>query len=234
MKLERVQLAREGQSSLHIGYKQFDNGDNLASTSDDSFFATGDLQIFGQLSEFSSQYHIEKLQITKETNALDITAAAETYFFGVQTGKVVGGGYQVEADASHEKSLLIGSTGEGNESKVDTFVINGISDASDDHEIYLFGANSNDNLKLNFADGSALENVMKGEVGAFDPTITNADGSFDDANGLVNVKLEGNKATITMNNNTADDTTDDVSLNIFFQDGGNLDSTFLNKIKWES
>jgi len=235
LRLERVELRSEGQSSLHIGYQQFDK--------DDNFFATGDLQIFGQLSEFSGQYHIEKLQIVEATNALDITQAPNvlTYFFGEQTASLQGGGFQVEADAGREKSLLIGATGseeKGYVDKVDKFVINGIDDDSDGHEMYLFGAENQDELILNFTNDSALEDVMKGKVGAFDQSTQNNDGStsYSDANGLVNVNLKGNTATINMTNtnNTAELEDDVISVSIIFADGGNVDSTFLNRIKWES
>jgi len=235
LRLERVQLRSEGQSSLHVGYQQFDK--------DDNFFATGDLQIFGQLSEFSGQYHIEKLQIVEATNALDITQAPNvlTYFFGEQTASLQGGGFQVEADAGREKSLLIGATGseeKGYVDIVDKFVINGIDSDSDGHEMYLFGAENQDELILNFTNDSALEDVMKGKVGAFDQSTQNDDGStsYSDANGLVNVNLKGNKATINMTNtnNTAELEDDVISVSIIFADGGNVDSTFLNRIKWES
>ena len=241
LQLERVQLVGEGENSLHIAYNQFaHNADG-----ENEFFATGHLQIFGQLSEWSPQYHIEKLQIIEQSNALDITKAATTYFFGEQTKTFEDAnhnvtGVQVQADASRD-SLLIGSSG------VDEFVVNGI-DSTNDHDMWLYGADFQaldgtfDNLTLKFKDAALLNNVTDTDhtiKGNFTGDVVNG---FVGANGLVHVDLSdkemanGSKvkeATITMNNGTAD-TKDDVSLSIFFADGGNVDSTFLNKIKWES
>ena len=46
--------------------------------------------------------------------------------------------------------------------------------------------------------------------------------------------VTGKKATVVLNGTTTS-TNDDVTLNIFFADAGNVDSTtLLNRIKWES
>jgi hypothetical protein len=46
--------------------------------------------------------------------------------------------------------------------------------------------------------------------------------------------VQGKKATVVLNGTTTS-TADDVTLNIFFADAGNVDSTtLLNRIKWES
>jgi hypothetical protein len=240
LKLERVELVGEGRNSLHIAYDQYaHNADGT-----NALFATGHLQIFSQLSEWSPQYHIEKLQIVEQSNTLDITKAAKSYFFGEQTQTFEDAshhvtGYQVEGDASRD-SLLIGSSG------IDKFVVNGI-DSTHGHDMWLYGADfqadgnsPSDNLTLKLKDAALLSAITDADGTVKGDFIGNALTGFTGANGLVHVDItnqtlgtSGNtatKATITMHQQGSSKET---SLSLFFADGGNVDSTFLNKIKWE-
>ena len=243
LNLERVELVGEGKNSLHIEYDQYAQNTNGSS----SLFATGHLQIFSQMSEWSPQYHIEKLQIVEQSNALDITKAAKTYFFGEQTQTFKDDspshnvtGYQVEGDASRD-TLLIGSSG------IDKFVVNGI-DSANGKDMWLYGADfqadgnsPSDNLTLKFKEAGFLQNITDADgTVKGDFAVDSLNGGFIGAGGLVHVDItnqtlgtSGNtatKATITMRDGSVNET----SLSLFFADGGNVDSTFLNKIKWES
>jgi hypothetical protein len=229
---------------LHIEYDQYAIANNADKTS--SLFATGHLQIFSQMSEWSPQYHIEKLQIVEQSNVLDITQAAKSYFFGEQTQTFEDAshnvtGYQVEGDASRD-SLLIGSSG------IDKFVVNGI-DSTHGHDMWLYGAdfeaagtnNTSDNLTLKLKDASLLKEITDAFKSATGNFVSDASG-FTGAGGLVHVGVQEEtlanslnkvtKATISMHKQ--DSPTLVTSLDLFFADGGNVDSTFLNKIKWES
>ena len=230
VQFSRVDLAGEGENSLHIGFNQY-GGDANGDGSNENF-ATGHLQIFSQLSEWSPQYHIEKLELAEKTNALDFTAAVKkTYFFGEQIDSSSDGGVWVQAD----QSLAVNSTTSknvqgtllfGSQTSNDTFAIEGL-DATHNADVWVYGADADK------TDGSA--DTFKIQTSLLSATDINADGSlknitkisgseFDNENHVVTIKFGG--ATPA--------TTDDVSLKIHFADGGNVDSTFLNRIKWES
>ena len=111
------------------------------------------------MSEWSPQYHIEKLQIVEQSNTLDITkdTTAKSYFFGEQT-QTLEDGYQVEADGSRD-TLLIGSDG------VDRFVINGI-EGKDRGSMWLYGADfehdddsNSDDLTLKLVDKDLFTDI---------------------------------------------------------------------------
>ena len=146
-------------------------------------------------------------------------------------------GYQVEGDASRD-TLLIGSSG------IDKFVVNGI-DSTHGHDMWLYGAdfqaagtnNPSDNLTLKFKEAGFLQNITDEDGTLKDDFAVDMNGGFTGAGGLVHVDItlgtSGNtatKATITMRDGSVNET----SLSLFFADGGNVDSTCLNKIKWES
>jgi len=220
VQFSRVDLAGEGENSLHIGFNQ-DGGD--ANT-----FATGHLQIFSQLSEWSPQYHIEKLELVEKTNALDLAAAAKTYFFGEQIASSSDGGVWVQAD----QSLAVDSTTSnnvqgtllfGSQESTDTFEIKGLN-ADNNADVWVYGADADE------TDGSA--DTFKIQTSLLSAADINADGSLKDITKF-SASTTGNEVTIKFEGATTA-TTDDVSLKIHFADGGNVDSTFLNRIKWES
>jgi hypothetical protein len=206
------------------------------------------------MSEWSPQYHIEKLQIVEQSNVLDITKAAKSYFFGEQTQTFEDAshnvtGYQVEGDASRDSflngssgTLLVGSSG------IDKFVVNGI-ESTHSHDMWLYGAdfqaagtnNPSDDLTLKLKDASLLKEITDAFKSATGNFVADASG-FTGAGGLVHVGVQEEtltnslnkvtKATISMHKQGSPTLV--TSLDLFFADGGNVDSTFLNKIKWES
>ena len=116
----------------------------------------------------------------------------------------------------------------GSNKSTDTFAIEGL-DATHNADVWVYGADAN---ATGGADTFKIQTSLLSSA-----TDINADGSLtttglskiskseiDNVKHEVTIKFEG--ATTA--------TTDDVSLKIHFADGGNVDSTFLNRIKWES
>jgi hypothetical protein len=227
VQFSRVDLAGEGENSLHIGFNQ--NGGDANGDGTSGNFATGHLQIFSQLSEWSPQYHIEKLELVEKTNALDLAAAAKTYFFGKQIASSSDGGVWVQAD----QSLAVDSTTSndvqgtllfGSNKSTDTFAIEGL-DATHNADVWVYGADAD-------ATGGADTFKIK-QTGLLSEGVIDEDGYLIEGQTEVSASTTGNVVTIKFEGATTA-TTDDVSLKIHFADGGNVDSTFLNRIKWES
>jgi len=233
VQFSRVDLAGEGENSLHIGFNQ--NGGDANGDGTSGNFATGHLQIFSQLSEWSPQYHIEKLELVATTNALDLAAAAKTYFFGEQIASSDDGGVWVQAD----QSLAINSTTSknvqgtllfGSQESTDTFEIKGL-DATHNKDVWVYGADAD--ADVDETVGSA--DTFKIKTSLLSAADINADGSLKDISKIRGSEIDNENHVVTIKFGGATPaTTDDVSLKIHFADGGNVDSTFLNRIKWES
>ena len=258
----RTQIAAEGAGrTLKIDYQQHRGVDDPTTALNEAglVHATGTINIFNQFSLSQGDvYAVEKIQVGAEV-ADQFNAAVKTYYVGQVDGTSTAGeqvvdtnsngdysddandttssiaaGDRLVADADVD-SLLIGTTGYH-----DTFVIDGPTAASaadgniamDRQEVWVYGmgngsdAADKDDVVIRLGGGG--QEVAAGDVATFltandvDVTATAASGS-DPA-----------KVTVTFGNNTAT-TADDLALDIFFADAGNVDSTFLaDRIKWES
>jgi hypothetical protein len=227
--------------------------------------AHGQIDIFNQFSlTQSGLYSVEKLQLAQESDALDpFAAVVQTYYLGNVTGTSTAGtqahggadgivgnaddtttpftnivaGDVLHAGADHD-SLLIGSL-----DKHDTFVIDKPTSASaynsatnvaaDSQDVWIFGmggTNKLDNDDVVVKVGAGTSSHAYNETATLSSLKTTGFSMSEfNENGV-----QGKKATVVLNNTTAG-TADDVTLNIFFADAGNVDSTtLLNRIKWES
>jgi hypothetical protein len=258
----RTQIAAEGAGrTLKIDYQQHRGVDDPTTVADDAgaLHATGTINIFNQFSLSQGDvYAVEKIQVGAEV-ADQFNAAVKTYYLGQVDGTSTAGqkvvdtnsngdysddsndttssiaaGDRLVADADVD-SLLIGTTGYH-----DTFVIDGPTNASaangniamDRQEVWVYGMGNNsdaadkDDVVIRLGDNG--QEVAASDVATFltanDVAVTATAASGSDPA----------KVTVTFGNNTAT-TADDLALDIFFADAGNVDSTFLaDRIKWES
>ena len=143
-------------------------------------------------------------------------------------GTTAAGGDIVEAQADRD-SILVGN--EANNS--DAFRVEAPTDASQRQEVVANGqtfemARDDQDVWIYGMDGD--ENV----------TISGDSAGWTLAQNAEAVVLAGGdtvfKAVASHDNGTAQNTSDDLVLNLFFQDGGNIDSQTLlsDRIKWES
>jgi len=205
-------------------------------------------------------YSVEKIQLAQEVEN-PLAAAVQTYYLGKVTGlstagtQVDGGANNVVGTGSDDTtsnivagdvlragadrdSLLIGTV-----DKHDTFVIDQPTAASayksvgniaaDSQDVWIYGmggANKLDNDHVVVKVGSGSTSHAYNEAATLTALKSNGFTMTDfNENGV-----QGKKATVVLNGTTTE-TADDVTLNIFFADAGNVDSTtLLNRIKWES
>jgi Ca2+-binding RTX toxin-like protein len=259
----RTQIASEAAGrTLRVGYEQWRGQDDLATDVDESArtiaHATGTIDIFNQFSLTQSQYRVEKIAFSTEAEN-PLAVAVKTYYLGVEGGNataidnegtaITNAGDRVIA-AKDVDSILIGDG-----DKVDEFIINAPTIDSAAHgsfvansqDVWLYGVGggsasaSLENLKIDMGAGFDVTNVKASttkwmvETTAVDGTKSYS-GADDDAFVTDRTLADGThvmQATLKFNDGGV--TTDDVYLNIFFADAGNVDSTtILNRIKWES
>ena len=212
--ISRGTLAAEGTDrSLSIDFEQF-RADQVGST--ETPFATGSVEVFNQFSLTQSDvYKVEKLQIGSEFSD-PLEALVKTYYFGDVLGTTAAGGDIVEAQADRD-SILVGN--EANDS--DAFRVEAPTDASQRQEVVANGqtfemARDDQDVWIYGMDGD--ENV----------TISGDSAGWTLAQNAEAVVLAGGdtvfKAVASHDNGTAQNTSDDLVLNLFFQDGGNIDS----------
>jgi hypothetical protein len=172
-----------------------------------------------------------------------LSAVVQTYYFGDVQGRVSGttdGGDIIHAGAN-QNSLLIGNSGLN-----DTFRIDAPTTASNqmvsgkrvvnDQDVWLYGAkDENDSVVIKVGSGSNLSSTAPTSARA---TIEDLDAVTPDTQLFTKNMEDGSEvkyARITFNVGDITTSIDDVTLNIFFADPGNVDSTtLLNRIKWES
>jgi len=214
----RETLAAEGAGrSLGVDFGQH--------REDGTPFATGTINVFNQFSlSQANVYKVEKIQIGEEFSD-PFEALVQTYYFGDVTGTTASGDV-IEAQADRD-SILIGKAGnDGDEFHVagptsasaeqevvasgDTFVIQ-----RDEQDVWIYGMDGNEEVVI---DGPSTNWVVPAQA--------------------EEVTLEGGDKVLKVqltNSGTASDTSDDLVLNLFFADAGNVDSTsVINKIQWES
>jgi len=142
----------------------------------------------------------------------------------------------LNAGSDHD-SLLIGTVG-----KHDTFVIDKPTSASaskgniaaDSQDVWIYGMGGtnkldNDDVVVKIGTGTtSFDHDDEGTLSSLKTT------GFTDIEDFTLNCVTGKMTTVVLNSTTAS-TSDDVTLNIFFADAGNVDSTtLLNRIKWES
>jgi len=170
-------------------------------------------------------YKVEKIQIGEEFSD-PFEALVKTYYFGDVTGTTATGDV-VRANADQD-SILVGMKGNGG----DEFHVAGPTNASareevvvenetfviqrDEQDVWIYGMDGDEKVII---DGPS--------------TNWNIPGQAEE------VTLEGGdkvlKVQLTDNAGTASDTSDDLVLNLFFADAGDVTSTsVINKIQWES
>jgi hypothetical protein len=226
--------------------------------------ASGQIDIFNQFSLTQGDlYSVEKIQLASEV-VNPLAAAVTTYYFGSVTGAssigtqtlggangIVGGsvaddtstsivaGDVLNADSDRD-SLLIGTVG-----KHDTFVIDKPTSASaynsttnvaaDSQDVWIYGmagTNTLDNDDVVVKIGDGTTSFDYNDVATLSSLNTNGFTMAIDP--ITKNGVTGKMATVVLNSTTTS-TNDDVTLNIFFADAGNVDSTtLLNRIKWES
>jgi hypothetical protein len=258
----RTQIASETDGrTLRVGYEQWRGQDDLATNVDESArtvaHAQGTIDIFNQYSLTQSQYRVEKIAFSAEAEN-PLAVAVKSYYLGVEGGNatatdnqgntIANAGDRVTA-AMDVDSILIGDS-----NKVDEFIINAPTSASaaqgsvaaNSQDVWLYGVGNGsdaslENLKIDMGAGSIITSV-KASTTKWMVESTAADGAksysgaTDTAFATGRTLADGTtvqQATLKFNDGGV--TTDDVYLNIFFADAGNVDSTtILNRIKWES
>lgn len=259
----RTQIASEAAGrTLRVGYEQWRGQDDLATDVNESArtiaHAEGTIDIFNQYSLTQSQYRVEKIAFSAEAEN-PLAVAVKSYYLGVEGGNATATDYQGNTIANagdrvtaamDVDSILIG---DGN--KVDEFIINAPTSASaaqgsvaaNSQDVWLYGVGNGsatddlENLKIDMGAGSTITSV-KASTTMWMVESTAADGAksysgaTDTAFATGRTLADGTtvqQATLKFNDGGV--TTDDVYLNIFFADAGNVDSTtILDRIKWES
>jgi hypothetical protein len=239
--------------SLAIQYEQFRGQDDPTTLQNDNsmLHATGQIDIFNQFSlTQSGLYSVEKLQITTEMEN-PLSAAVQTYYLGDVQGRVSGtnGGDIIHAGADHN-SLLIGTSGLNDTFRIDAptsasniLLENGARDVTEQN-VWLYGnSDKNDSIVIKAGAGATATDTTLDTQGALKAGVANATFVDADANTagtqlFSKTMADGTtvkQAKVTFNLGDTTTNADDVTLNIFFADAGNVDSTtLLNRIKWES
>jgi hypothetical protein len=223
----RDTIAAEGADrSLAIGVEQY-RGDN-------SMFGHGTVEVFNQFSLTQSNvYKVEKLQIGAEFSD-PLEALVKTYYFGDVVGTTASGGDVIEAQADRD-SIMVGHK---DGTKVDEFIVDVPTEASaqqevvangttfdvarDEQDVWIYGMNGTEVVTLDGTDDGTDWSLTGTQDGKFEEvTLANGSSAF--------------KAVVTKGGGTPQ-TNDDIVLNLFFADGGNVDSSSLlaDRIKWES
>jgi Ca2+-binding RTX toxin-like protein len=236
--------------SLAIQYEQFRGQDDPTTTQNEAsrLHATGQIDIFNQFSlTQSGLYSVEKLQIAAEMEN-PLSAAVQTYYLGDVQGRVSGtnGGDIIHADADRN-SLLIGNSALDDKFLIeaptaDSNYLDGLNaDGSErrvvaEQDVWLYGANDgDDSVVIKVGSGSVLSSTAPTSARA---TIEDSDAVTSGTQLFEKTMADGSEvkyAKVTFNVGGTATKADDVTLNIFFADAGNVDSTtLLNRIKWES
>jgi hypothetical protein len=251
----RTTLAGEQSGrSLAIKYDQYRglNVDDPATLQNEAglLHAHGQIDIFNQFSlTQSGLYSVEKIQIATEMDN-PLAAAVQTYYLGDVQGKVSGanGGDVIHADAD-QNSLLIGTSGLNDTFRIDApttasnQLVNGARVVTEEN-VWLYGnSDSNDSIVIKVGAGTTQTNTTLDAQGALKAGVANATFVDADANTagtqlFSKTMADGTtvkQAKVTFNLGSTATNADDVTLNIFFADAGNVDSTtLLNRIKLES
>jgi hypothetical protein len=227
--------------------------------------ADGTVDIFNQYSLTQSQYRVEKIAFSTEaenplavavksyylgveggtaSTGTQVTCAADGTLGTTNTAIAAGDILKAEAN---QDSILIGTA-----DKHDEFFINAPTSASntagpastrviDTQDVWIYGMRDGnsldaDDVVINMGAGSTrttFDSLPAGTVAS----ITDADFSTAGIQLFSQTLEDGSvvkRAEVKFNTGDAN-LADDVTLNIFFADAGNVDSTsILNKIKWES
>jgi Ca2+-binding RTX toxin-like protein len=216
---DRVALRREGDGrSLEIQYEQYRGVDDPDTVADETgvLHATGKVEVFNQFSLSQSDlYAIEGLEIARETdNPLD--AAVQRYVFGEVSESAESG--DIVSASANEDTILIGTQG-----KTDEYRITAPTDNSGHTEAWIYGMSDGTNLDAN-------EDLIIELNGSSEPTLSSTD--------VTQVTLEGGdvvqKVSITFDQGDGAGGNDAI-LDLFFADGGNVNSTdLIDRIKFES
>ena len=216
---DRVAIRREGDGrSLEVTYNQYRGVDDPDTVADETgmLHATGKVEVFNQFSLSQSDlYAIEGLEIAKEAdNPLD--AAVQRYVFGDVTESAASG--DILSASADEDTILIGTQG-----KTDEYRITAPTDSAEHTEAWIYGMSDGTNLDAN-------EDVIISLNGSAAPDKNQL--SVD------NVTLAGGdkvqKVSITFDQGDGAGGNDAI-LDLFFADGGNVDSSSLiDRIKFES
>ena len=207
---DRVELRREGEDrSLEIRYEQYRGIDDEDTVADEvgALHATGAVELFNQFSLSQSDlYAIEGLQIAAETDN-PLEAAVQSYVFGEVTESADTG--DILSASANEDTILIGTDGKTDEYRIEA--------PTEGAEAWIYGMGDGTNL-------DASEDVIIGLNGS---TVS----SMSDVS---QVTLAGGDAVQKVSI-TFDQGGNDAILDLFFADGGNVNSTdLLDRIKFES
>ena len=217
----RTTIAREGEGrTLEVGYTQY-RSDNPDTGEDESgtLHAYGTVELFNQFSLSQSDlYKVEGLQIAEESvNPLD--SAVQSYVFGDVTSSDETG--DTLSASANEDTILIGTDGKTDEYRIEA--------PTDGAEAWIYGMGDGTSLDAN-------EDViisLNGATSVNGQSIEDLDKVLDAAD-VETVTLAGGdavqKVSITLNQ-----AGNDAILDLFFADGGNVNSTdLIERIKFES
>lgn len=166
----RFQMINEGAKSLSIAYKQY-----LAAPDDQSVFASGKVNIFGEYNPSSPQYHIEKLQFSTATtqDGSNFLQAIQTYYLG-EAKYDAARSVELHSVAGKANSLLVGT--EDGSSIVEKFVIHTTVGATSEKEVRIYGFDSKDTI---YFDGKVPTSVTS------DAALSNMNGYTTDPHRLI-------------------------------------------------
>ena len=207
---DRVELRREGDDrSLEIRYEQYRGIDDEDTAADEvgALHATGTVELFNQFSLSQSDlYAIEGLQIAVETDN-PLEAAVQSYVFGEVTESAESGDIlSASADAD---TILIGTDGKTDEYRIEA--------PTNGAEAWIYG----------MGDGTSLDANEDVIIGLNGSTVSSM-------SGVSQVTLAGGD-TVQKVSITFDQSGNDAILDLFFADGGNVNSTdLIDRIKFES
>ena len=207
---DRVALRREGEGrSLEIEYEQYRGMDDPDTVVDEvgALHATGTVELFNQFSlSQSNLYAIEGLQIAAESDN-PLEAAVQSYVFGEVSESVATG--DILSGSADEDTILIGTVGKTDEYRIEA--------PTDGAEAWIYGMGDGNNLDAN-------EDVIIGLNGSTVNSVSEAS----------QVILAGGD-TVQKVSVSFDQGGNDAILDLFFADGGNVNSTdLIDRIKFES
>ena len=207
---DRVELRREGEDrSLEINYEQYRGIDDEDTVADEvgALHATGTVELFNQFSLSQSDlYAIEGLQIAAETDN-PLEAAVQSYVFGEVTESAETG--DILSASADQDSILIGTDGKADEYRIEA--------PTDGAEAWIYGMGDGTSLDAN-------EDVIIGLNGSMVSSMSD----------VSQVTLAGGDAVQKVSI-TFDQGGNDAILDLFFADGGNVNSTdLIDRIKFES
>ena len=229
----RTTVSGEGEGqSLQIGY-QLQNSMGQAA-------GDGTIELFNQYSLSQSHlYNVENLQIIDDVeNTLEATVSE--YSFGDVLGSTPDGGDIMSAMGA-ENAILVGTSGKSDEFRTDLMDVN--------KDVWLYGFDKDgsnaDSILLQLNSSTALSPVNTMSIenqtqSSFDLALLLGDGSTISVSGQISEFVDGlangEKLSLTLEGDFDGNSQTDVStLDLFFADAGNVDSTtLLDRIRWES